>query len=805
MDGLRIRLFGGLSLERSGRFVPPIPSRTGRSLFAYLVTRRHLAPPSRDLLAGMFWAENSETQARRRLSHTLWQIQSALSEIQSGENYVIASPTSVRFNAAAEHWLDVDAFDATLASFKDPASMDTGSPAGRMAELDAALELYKGDFLAGYYEDWVGFEQDRLRQTLLRGLEHAIRLSKSLGDLEGALRYGRRLTINEPLREEAHREVMRLTFLLDRPNEALAQYDRCRSILADELNTRPDGETEALRAQIDTGRAAPVIPFSVETRSRLFDSSQRIPLVGRKQERAALVAQLENALAGRSGLVYLDGEAGLGKTRLLEECAEDAHWRGLSVLWSGFGSGAPVRPFHGFRAALEDGLTPLRIQQLAERIDDASLAELANLIPAISNHATIRAEPKALEGEAERFRLLEALLKTLRTLTELTPTLFVLDDYHTADPDTLAALDFLARHGGDLPLLICVAYRRSEAERSPQHWAAIRELATIESAHRITLSPFGSRDTGDMLRVITPGATGHDLADRLHTETGGNPLFVLETLRALHERQVADSLKPPSGAVPEDATVPMTATISDLITRRLSRHTAEAMHVARVLATLAEPSDPDLVETATGGSRTGLLDSLDELVSSGVLRSKGGRFSFSHEQLRKVVYDTIDWQGRSEIHRSVGLALERFGRAEDSTLAHHFTLAGDAERSFRYHIGAGETALRLRAPASARLHLETALDQPDLESRSGLDVCEAALLLAEILDVQGETAAQRASVELASSRTGGDALLDARVALARARLLDNSGDLDDASRWRTTHGSLPRRRMTLHWRSARSP
>ena len=781
MEGLRIRLFGGLSLEREGQFVPPIPSRIGRSLFAYLVTQRHATPPSRDLLAGMFWPDNTETQARRRLSHSLWQIQSVLAELDGADKYLIASPTSVRFDAKAEHWLDVDDFDRVLNSFKGTLGEEIGAPAVRLSELDSALELYKGDFLAGFYEDWVKFEQERLRHSLLRGLEQAIRLAKSLGDLNGALRYAHRLTVNEPLREEAHREVMRLTFLLGRASEALAQYDRCRSILSEELGASPDRETEYLKAQIESGRSAPAIPFSAETRSRLFDSSRRNPLIGREDERSMVVSHLEAALAGRFGFVYVEGDAGMGKTRLLEECAEDAHWRGLSVLWTGVTPGAAVEPFHCFRTALTDGLTPLRVRQLAGRMDDALFAELAHLIPSIAEHASVPVAPRSLEGAAERFRLIEALFATIEALADLTPTLLVIDDVHLADPDSLAVLEFLVRHGRDMPLLICVAYRRDEAEASGLHWDAIRSMASMLSAQRVSIAPFDRGDTGDLLRAITPGTTSHELLDDLYDATGGNPLFVLETLRALHERQVAESLMPPVGIAPIDGSIPITSTISSLIQQRMDRQSAEARNVARLLAVIAEPAEPDLLEAAVGGSSSQLFDSLGELVSAGVARSVNGRYSLSHDQLRKVVYQQIDDTERQEIHRAVGGALERFGRESPVVLAHHFTLAEEATKSFEYNVIAARVARSARALETARAHLEIALSQSagaDVEPRA---VSEAGLLLADIVDVLGDPVAQRSAVAVAEAGSDGIPDLQAEVALAWTRLFINEASFGEAA------------------------
>ncbi|MBT8247259.1 MAG: hypothetical protein KJN73_05560, partial [Acidimicrobiia bacterium] len=296
MEGLRIRLFGGLTLEAGGQALPPIASRTARSLLAYLIAHRRTAP-TRDLLAGLFWPDMVEAQARRRLSHALWQIQSVLSEAANLGGYIEATPTTIRFNETPETWIDVVEFETAVALVKTDDIPDRSETLDLLVD---AVRLYTGDLLAGFYDEWIGLEQERLRQSLFVALKQIVRLSKSWGDFDQALLYARRLALLEPLHEEAHREVMRLCYLLGRPNEALAQYERCASILSSEIGAAPAAETTALREEIALGRQAPIIPLSEGSRSRLFEADGT-PLVGRTAERQEIIARMEEALAGQGG------------------------------------------------------------------------------------------------------------------------------------------------------------------------------------------------------------------------------------------------------------------------------------------------------------------------------------------------------------------------------------------------------------------------------------------------------------------------------------------------------------------------
>ena len=324
---LQIRLLGGLLIESNGRILPRIPSRPGRSLFAFLVLNRD-RQLGRDLLAGMFWPDMADNQARRRLSQALWQIQTLFSGAGVSESFLLATPNSVRFNPGADYWLDVEAFQAAVEPLKEAPRSDSLSDSVATALADA-VELYRGDLLAGMYDEWVRVDQERLRLLFYRALSHLAMVHKSRGEFEDALGYARRLALLEPLREDAHRDVMRLCLLAGRPNEALLQYEVCYSALADELGAEPEDATTALFESIAAQRLSGRRPFVPEARSPLFDLATPIPMVGREQPRTIAVEAIEAALAGRGATLLVEGEPGIGKTRLLEAMAEDANWLSL--------------------------------------------------------------------------------------------------------------------------------------------------------------------------------------------------------------------------------------------------------------------------------------------------------------------------------------------------------------------------------------------------------------------------------------------------------------------------------------------
>jgi DNA-binding SARP family transcriptional activator len=788
VDELRIRMFGGLTLEAGGEPLPPIASRTARSLLAYLVAHRHTAP-TRDLLAGMFWPDMVESQARRRLSHALWQIQSVLSEAADLDGYIEVSPTTIRFNGDAGAWVDADVFEAAVALVKRDDETDRAETLDRLV---GAVRLYTGDFLAGFYDDWIGIEQERLRQSLFMALNHIVRLSKSWGDFDQALLYARRLALLDPLHEEAHREVMRLCYLMGRPNEALAQYERCTSILESEIGATPAAETVALRDEIAAGRQTPIVPLAEGARSRLFEIDGT-PLVGRTAERQEIIARMEDALAGRGGIVLLEGEPGAGKTRLLTESAEDANWRGLSVLWGGTEPSGIVKPYEGLRRALQDGLTQLRVHQLVERMDRVWLQALVPLLPVLGRWAPDLEAGAALRGGVEeRDRVREAFHRTFVALAQLTPTMLVLDDLHRIDDDTLWALDALAADLAGAPLLVCIAYRRPELEANPEQWQTVRSLDRTGRQTRIVLDPLSPPEARELVRRLMPDVTTGTLVGRLHEATGGNPLFMLETLRAIHERQVTEALKPPTGVPAVDLDeLPVSGTVFEMISARLDALPGEPRQAARALAASGSSMDIDGLAEVCGLPRPQVLDAIDYLIQAGMVSTATGKYALSHDQLGRVAYEAMPADDRPDFHRRLAWHLEGDRTVDPAALGHHFRLGGVAHEAARYLEDAGRDACRVSAFATARDCYLESLDEAEKASWSVTDQARLRLALEQILEVLADRDGQQRLLDELEEPAATDPVLAAEVTRRRASLLAATARLHEA-------GRLARRALALH-------
>lgn len=699
MDGLRILLLGGFSVHLGDEALPPIPSRVGRSLFAYLAVNRARAHP-REEVVGVFWPDLPESRGRRRLSHTLWQIQDALGELPGGEPHLEVSTDQLRFNTETSYWLDVEEFERHI-----HAVQRERSPAARTASLRHAVDLYRGDFLSGFYDDWVLVEQERLGQLYLQALSELIALAKGRGDYEEALVFARRLTHHDQLREDAHREVMRLCVLLGRTSEALLQYERCRSVLFEELGTEPAAATLELYERITQHRR--VGPEPIPGSPAPHDTiDPDVPLVGRDAERRVLVDRMEEALAGHGGAVLVEGEPGVGKTRFLLEVTDDARWRGLSVLWGTARDGAGARPYGPIVEALSDELNVLRVEQLAHRMEQVWLREAARVLPSLQRSVRPPSDD-GLSGAEASDRVRESLVQVLTELGRITPTVLVLDDVQWADRETLDVVRSMAARLEGSRLLVVLTYRDQDVRERPEAWQAIRTVDRDARPGRVLIEPLTTFETAELVRgSLRAAGVGPGIVDRLHRDTGGNPLFLLETLRSLRELGWnATEAEGPVVAVPRN--------VREVIAARFDRLDPDGREVLLTAAAIGSQVDLDTLAIAAAFTRAEVVNILEVLIARGLLRADGDGYTFQHDLTRRAISDALEPDERRDLHLRVGRALEETSPHRLEALAHHFEEAHLAPEAIRYHRLAGERALEFHAYATAAGHLRRAIDLMD--------------------------------------------------------------------------------------------
>lgn len=759
MRTLEISLLGGFQLHSDGVLLDPISLRAGRSLLAFLSMNRERAH-TRDFLAGTFWPDLPDSRARRRLSQALWQIKTHVGQGSDRKQpFLLTSGDTVRLNPDAPYQLDVEQFEQAL---KRADSQTVSDPLTEIEILEAAVRLYKGDLLEGFYDDWALPDRERLRGSFLNAVERLSELTMSRGDYETALIHSRRLTQHDPFREEGHRRVMRLAVLLGRHNDAIRQYQLCRRTLIDELNTEPSKATRELyRATLRERESAHQGP-AVASGSLLFDTQEQVPFVGRERERSTLLQRLDAALASRGSLVLVEGEAGVGKTRLLSEVAEDARWRGMDIL-SGRAVHNGGRPYAALAEALVAGLTPLRAQQLAQRLQPVWLRQLARLVPTLKDSRAEEPVTDAfLRPSDEQARMMESIALAFITLAGISPLMVVLDDMHWADVDTIQALAHLAGRTDGHRFLIAVSYRHTEARERPEVWALLRTLDQRPSCTRISLGQCSPAQTEELVRsCLGLPSVSADLARRVFRETGGVPLFVIEALRGQYEQ--GDLVEAGPGCtheLPEPERLPLTPELHGLIRNRLVGLCEEA----RAVLDLLSVHDGELMLTeivaAIDLDNAAVLRGVDDLTRRRLVVGRAGCYRLGHELLRRVVYSDLPLSARVALHGQVGIVVEAHRPEEIEILAHHFKAALMPDRAAHYLERAAARAISVSAYATAARHLAQAAEALNEAAASPEQRFRVLSRHEEVLDILARRGEQEEALVQMQRCASGDAVVD---------------------------------------------
>jgi len=731
---LQIRLFGALEIVPANepRQLTPRQSHDGatesrepgapssptaQSLLAYLILRRSQAV-SRDRLAGLFWSERSSRRARRSLSHTLWQIRQALGP---AEDRLVTAGDTVGFVVRVDDWLDT-------AVFEEKAKRHTGARSGsalsvgpaadlstRLLDLEDAVTLYRGDFLEGIYEDWALVERERLREVYLHVLDELLTLYKRSGDYKHALSYAQRLAAADPLREAAHRELMRLYHLIGRPRAALTQFSALCDVLAEELGAAPAPATVALCRSIATSHddiQPPNLPCPPPPPPLLTDLAH-LPFVGRARERSTLMGALQAVSQGRGETVLVEGEPGVGKTRLINEIVAGARWRGFQVAMSKADSLVAPAPLQLLRDALLPLLTPLRTAQLSKLVDPLQLATAAAALPPVTKHVPELPEIPPLSPRAEQQRLFQGIAHCLIGLASIAPLLVVLEDVHWADETTLEGLPELLTGIRGSPVLVILSCRTAEARLRQVVWDALDALDQASLIHRQRVKPFSPVEAVSLIqRALGSHQEDGDAVEfgrRLQHDTGGNPLFIVESLESLLEQGLLSRSDGDWNFPAEDRSLPRPASLQDLVRKRVSGLPVDDQAVLELVAVLGEEGDFQVLSRAARGEPAELTRRLRRIEEAGFLTETNTGYTYQHDVIRDVVYQAIPAYRRKVLHCRVGTVLEDLWPDNIGALAYHFERGEVWAKAVRLCRRAGQRARAVYAGAQSIDYYDRAL------------------------------------------------------------------------------------------------
>lgn len=673
---VRFRLFGHVGVEVDGRPFKLATPRKSLPILAYLLLHRE-APVARDFLAYAMWPDEEEDSARNKLRMSLYDLARVLPP-ELGEGALMVDGDTVQLRPTLKLWLDVEEFDKLV--------RDTG-------RLEDAIELYRGDLLAALYDEWIFPERERRRNAYLGALAHMVSQSRRRRHFLSGIARAQQILALDPWREDIVRQVIALRSESGDRAGALAEFYTFAEKLRAELHVDPMPETIVLKEAIARG-AAPVA-------ERPFDSPETIaarrapvlPFVGRDAEMSRLLEAWSRAARGRGSCVFVGGEAGIGKSRLLRTFAHAVEDRGGRTV-AGYTGSPEAMPYEVFVEALRTGL-PL----LATLKGDMWLGCVAGLLPEIRNRVTGLPDVPPLEGESERVRLFEAFYRTLNGLAAPRPLLLVLEDLHWAQSGTIALLDYIVRRVATMPMLVVATYRDDETPRPHPLHRMRREARASGAAQSLSLRAFSLADVREAIEPL-PEVRACPPAALLEA-SDGNPLFLSQLVADF--REGSDIASPSS--------------LRTVVTRRIDRLSPEARTVAEIAADVGPRFSRDVVREVSGWSEPALESALDELLDRRIVRETSGRGLFEYAFTHSAVRDTIvrlalPERADARRHRIARVLEELYGdRAPElsAVIAHHYELAGDDANAARCYLASMRRSIALGALDEARAQRDRAL------------------------------------------------------------------------------------------------
>lgn len=691
---LHLRTLGELRLEGTG--APALSSRRKELvLLAYLARRGH-RPLARMEAAALLWPERDERRARQSLRQALLELRQLV-----GDGLVLESDLIHLARGSVE--LDAVAFEREI---------DEGNAA-------AAVARWAGDFLPGAenvvgeeLRGWLESERERLRRRLALALAGLVETAQRNGAWQHAIEWAERWTTILPLDQQGHLSLLRLLHRQGRGADALARYAGLQAQLRT-LDIDPIAELEQLARQMERG-ADPARHTRAQSAVLLTPD-----LVGRGAAMAELDAAWHRVSEGAGAAVVVEGELGIGKTRLCQEF--------LQRLQRGAGKHVVVqaRPREGMGTA-EPGIIPPLASGLAEAAGlagapPASLAMLATIAPAVAaRFPALAAIPAAPDALGAAFR--DALV----AVAEETPTVLFVDDVAQADPAS-RRLVLSLMESPPAQLLLLAAVRTGDGEPSVV-------LPPASAVRRLKLQPLTEQETelllGSMLEL--PPEDRRYLAPRLHQQGGGNPFYITELISALADDGTLISGDRGTWQLTKQGSqLPLPSSVRDVISRRLARLTEPGQKAIEAAAVLAFPFDRALLAEVEGESPVTVEAGLNELLLHRLIRDSGtgGRYEFAHEMVRHHVERGVPVDRSETLSSRASAALERRAADNpdyDAALLHHRARAAwvtTGRRRRRIALAAGVTilaglglaiALRPREPAAGSIsHVLWVDDSPE--------------------------------------------------------------------------------------------
>ncbi len=684
---LKVQLLGEFSLGLGESPIEALESNRLRQLLGYLLLNRGKTL-QRARVAYLFWPDSTEKQALTNLRGLLHEFRKALPDLES---FLVATARTLHWSEDANTVVDVEEFEEAFALALR--AQEGGNRALAIRHFEAAASAYAGDFLPDVYADWAQEARDGLREKLLKALESLVALYEEARNYTEAIRCALALRGSEPTREQTHVALMRLYSLNGDRSKALQAYRDCETILRKELDVSTSERTNELYRKLLADE--PLVEKSKAVAGA--GSEPELPLQGRQAEWSELKSAWAGALSGQAQLIVLIGEAGIGKSRLAEELYVSLARQGVAT--------CRTRSYAAEgRLAYAPVCQWLRSPVLYPVLSDLEpvwLAEIARVMPELKAKFPDLPKSSMEQGHSQRHLLFEALSRAILAKDE--PVMLLLDDMQWTDQESLEWLRFLLRFAPNGKLLITGTIREEELAHDHPLRPMMRELSRDGQLSEIHLGPISEEDAA----LIAAGVAGRDLslreAARLYETTEGNPLFVVESVRAGLRNRDENSLDSFEGL---EISQTLPRKVHAVFTTRLAQLSPAALELSRIAAVFGRAFTIEMLVDVSGNSEDEAIGLLDELWEKRILcEQEAGVYDFTHDKLREVTYEQISTPKRRLLHKKSSDVLESFF-AEDldavmAQLASHYEESGQATKAVNAYMKAGLAAKALNATREA--------------------------------------------------------------------------------------------------------
>ncbi len=541
----------------------------------------------------------------------------------------------------------------------------TNDPGAALELLDEGLALVTGDPLVDVVDALgpvAAAEAQRLGDLVLRARETRVEALLGVGRAPDAATAAEHLLVSQPLRESLHALRLLALYRSGRQTDALAAYQALREQLSDQVGVDPGPALRRLHAQLlqqdpslDWSPAqVPTVtdsasPTRTGARGRTQPAGDRL-LLGREAEMAALEGAVRRTAEGHGGVWVLSGEAGIGKTRLVQELAVRARSSGTVVAvgqTDETSDSAPYWPwgqvFRNLPGVPRDGAVGVVMGDVLASADGASLTQAAL--------------HEAVAG---------VLVDEARTSG---PLLVIVEDLHWADEASLALLSAVAEHAHDVPLMLLCTYRAEDTAPAGAFGAMLARLARTPVTERIRLTGLSNETSRELLADRLGWQPDEGMAAQAAERTAGNPFFLQELARLVRD-----------SSDPRLAWSEIPGTVHDVLNHRLSRLPVEARRLLDVAAVVGRDCELGLLEAVAGLPPEDVDSGLAAAVLSGLATEIGSQvpvLHFQHALIREALYAQLGARARMRLHAAVGTAMSGRPGVDVDDLAHQLMAGGD--------------------------------------------------------------------------------------------------------------------------------